>query len=308
MAIAIKKTGGTWDRTHWPVYFVAADVGTLDSGFACSTHMLAAVNQLNSARDLSTVIKFMDAGRSVLIDSGVYELSTRHAEAHGLSMNEALALAPARVDGFNDLYSRYCTLMQQLGDRAWGYIEIDQGGMDNKIKTRARLEAAGLRPIPVYHPINDGWDYFDFLAKRYDRICFGNVVMADIGARKRLIATAWERRRKYPHLWIHALGMTPSETTTAFPINSCDSSTWISSVRWGQHRAMIANGTPSELGLPFVYDQKADPQSGRGHEKSRLMCAYDAAIVGRTMRQIANDQREALGADPGMFIHRGKKR
>ena len=62
------------------------------------------------------------------------------------------------------------------------------------------LEQMGLRPIPVYHPFNDGWDYFDYLAERYDRICFGNVVQADRETRKRLVATAWERHRKYPHL------------------------------------------------------------------------------------------------------------
>ena len=58
-------------------------------------------------------------------------------------------------------------------------VEVDQGGRENKIKTRARLEKMGLRPIPVYHPLNDGWDYFDYLAENYDRICMGNVVNAE---------------------------------------------------------------------------------------------------------------------------------
>jgi hypothetical protein len=52
------------------------------------------------------------------------------------------------------------------------------------------LEQMGLRPIPVYHPFNDGWHYFDYLAERYDLVCFDNVVQADRETRKRLVATA----------------------------------------------------------------------------------------------------------------------
>lgn len=297
----IKATGGTWDRNHWPVYFIAANMETLRISASCSKHVLVAVNELEADRDVASVGDFIRAGKHVFIDSGVYNLSTQHANAHGITMNEALGLSPSDVDGFDELFERYVELMRQFGDSVWGYIEIDQGGRENKIKTRARLEDLGLKPIPVYHPFNDGWDYFDYLAQRYDRICFGNVVMADSATRKRLIATAWERRRKYPHLWIHALGMTPSETTTAFPINSCDSSTWISSVRWGSHKALIANSHASELGQDFLYDFDVDPTDKKGHRKARTMCAYDATIVGRTMRQIAGDQRDELGCDPGMF-------
>ena len=296
-----KKTGGRWNPKEWPVYFIAADGGTLRSAAPVADHLLIAMDRLESPGDLKIIEKFFDDGKSVLVDSGVFELSNRHAEAHGLSMDQALSLAPDKVDGFKDLFERYVTIAKKWADKAWGFIEIDQGGRDNKIKTRAKLEAIGLRPIPVYHPMNDGLDYFDYLAKRYDRICFGNVVLADQATRKRLIATAWERRRRYPHLWIHALGMTPSETTTAFPINSCDSSTWIAGVRWGVHKTLIANGSPSELGIEFLYVQEQGGWDPRGHEKSRLMSGWDAYVVGRTMRQMANDQRRELGADPGMF-------
>jgi hypothetical protein len=45
-------------------------------------------------------------------------------------------------------------------DRLSGYTELDQGGRDHKRRTRTRLHDLGLNPIPVYHPFNDGWDYF----------------------------------------------------------------------------------------------------------------------------------------------------
>lgn len=296
----IKATGGNWDRNEWPVYFIAADMETLVTSQSCNDHVLCAVNELEG-KFVDYVGDLITGGKKVFIDSGVYNLSTQHAKKHAITMDEALGLAPDKVHGFNELFDRYVEIMRRFGEGVWGYIEIDQGGRENKIKTRARLEEMGLSPIPVYHPFNDGWDYFDYLAERYDRICMGNVVMADTQTRKRLIATAWERRRKYPHLWIHALGMTPSETTTAFPVNSCDSSTWISNVRWGTHKALTANATPSDLGMDFIYDTQVAPEAPRGHRKARVLCAYDAFMTSRTMRVMAEDQEKSLGADIGMF-------
>lgn len=294
------KTGGTWDRKDWPTYFVAASFSALEAAMTMHRFLLVAVNEMTD-KDAGGVERMAETGKSVLIDSGVYWLSTQHAKAHSVSMDEALSLAPTEIDGFDELFNRYVELVKKLGHLAWGYIEIDQGGRENKIKTRKKLERMGLRPMPVYHPLNDGWDYFDFLAERYDRICFGNVVNADIATRKRLVATAWERRRKYPYLWIHLLGMTPSEITTAFPSNSCDSSTWIAGVRWGVHSSSIAHQR-TRLEDGFIYKRGEDMESEKGHAKAWRMCGYDAHITRRTMQQIAAEQRDELGADIGLFI------
>jgi hypothetical protein len=296
---AVTKTAGTWDRSQWPTYFVAASWSTLEVAQECHPYLLVAVNELHD-KGAQGVKQWAQAGKSVLVDSGVYWLSTQHAKAHDLTMDQALGLAPAKVDGFEELFTRYVSLVTELGDLCWGYIEIDQGGRENKIKTRAKLEDMGLRPIPVYHPINDGWDYFDYLAQRYDRICFGNVVNADQQTRKRLVATAWERRRKYPHLWIHLLGLTPSDLTTAFPSNSCDSSTWISGVRWGVHSTSIAHER-MQLADGFTYRHGDDSESERGHAKAWRLCGYDAFMTMQTMRTIKRNQEDELGADVGLF-------
>lgn len=281
------------------MYFAAADHGTLAIAESTTINILSAVNELETLGPLDKLIALK---KNILLDSGVYWLSTQHAQAHGITMDKALGLAPDKVDNFDKLFDTYVELTSARGDQIWGYIEIDQGGRENKIKTRARLEAMGLRPIPVYHPFNDGWEYFDYLAERYDRICFGNVVMAETPVRKRLLATAWERRRKYPHLWIHMLGLTPNELTTAFPINSCDSSAWISSVRWGRHQVTVMNKILGDLDRGFVYDVGAHAESDRGHEKSRRMCGYDAHVINVTMHACFADQRDELGCDPGGFV------
>lgn len=297
----MKHTGGRWDRHDWPTYFIASNVPSLLPAAPVNRWMLVAVNELDGPQAIQGVRDFIQSGHNIFIDSGVFALSTEHAAAHGISMDQALGMAPERVDGFKELFDRYVALMTELGDKVWGYIEIDQGGRENKIRTRARLEAMGLRPIPVYHPFNDGWDYFDELAQNYDRICFGNVVQADTETRKRLVATAWERRRKYPHLWIHMLGLTPSELTNAYPINSCDSSTWLSGVRWGTLRAMVANRAAWETGPGFMYQPGADAYSPRGNQKAKLLGGYEANMIRRTMHALADDQRDVLGVDIGLF-------
>lgn len=154
-------------------------------------------------------------------------------------------------------------LARTWGDRVWGTIELDQGGAANKRKTRARLEDLGLAPIPVYHPLADGWDYFDELAENYDRMCLGNIVQADAGLRLALLWTVEERRRAYPGLWIHLLGLTPSPWCHAFTVDSADSSTWLSPARWGDYTERAMLDPLAELG-PRYRSQRGVERSERG--------------------------------------------
>ena len=228
------NTGGKWDYKEKNVYFLA----TSPSHFKrCEVlkyydYMLCAVNEIKNEDDEQFLKDAIDDGKKVFIDSGVFNLTNQHARNHNMTMDEVLSMAPERLDGFDSLFDKYVRIIKEIGEESWGYIEIDQGGKDNKIKTRDRLHKLGFNPIPVYHPLVDGWDYFDYLAERYDRICLGNIVQAQKETRKRLLATMWERKRKYPNLWIHCLGLTPNEHCLAFPLSSCDSSSWISTVRW----------------------------------------------------------------------------
>ena len=294
--MSIKKTGGKWDRTRWPCYIPAVTmIGWPQVCYDLLDQMLVPINQL----DDQMLPKFEELVNQcpTMLDSGVFNLTQVHAERHKISMDQALQIAPEEIDNFEPLFDRYCRITKQFGKKLWGYVEIDQGGRENKIKIRARLEKQGIVPIPVYHPLNDGWDYFDYLAQQYDRICFGNVVQANAEVRQRLIATAWERRRKYPHLWIHALGLTASELTVAYPINSCDSSTWSGSVRWGRQRSFVSTSPFGDMGESFVYEYGSQDS----YVKSIRVSAYEVRLNSRQMRIIAEDQRKALGADIGMF-------
>jgi hypothetical protein len=289
--------GGTFDPTDPPTYFLATGPSFLEPAIDCHPNILMAVNEAGLWDDVTMLRSLGAAGKKVFLDSGIYNLTMEHARAHDLSMDQALALPPDQLAGFEDLFAWYVKVVQACEDTCWGYVELDAGGRDQKVKTRERLEALGLSPIPVYHPLNDGWEYFDYLAQRYDRICFGNVVQADPDTRRKLVATCWERHRKYPHLWIHLLGYTPNHALHAFPVNSADSSTWLGAVRWGEYGEQ-ANGMPfSKLPRGFKTAPGAQRHDPAGGFKAARLTAKQAAMNQRGWRRYLSDLR-ALGFAP----------
>jgi len=50
-----------------------------------------------------------------------------------------------------NFWDRYLAVNKRLGDKVWGYMELDQGGAKNKRITRAKLHDLGINPIPVWH-------------------------------------------------------------------------------------------------------------------------------------------------------------
>jgi len=251
-------------------------------------NLLIAVNELDYGdADLAMVRSWFvdDPEKKIFLDSGVYNFATQYALTHDLSMDQALSFAPSEMEGFENLFTRYVSIVHALDECLWGYIEIDQGGRENKIKTRARLEALGLHPIPVYHPLNDGWDYFDYLAERYDRICFGNIVNAKDATRKRLIATAWERHRKYPHLWIHVLGLQLHSWLYSLPLNSCDTSSWLHPVRWPRYPSRCMGAVNGLMGPEYRYVLTKDGATSDdlgGSKHAVAVCGYTHHLDGLT--------------------------
>lgn len=294
-----KATGGNFDPTDRLIYFVASHADVLRNASKCHNYVLIAVNELMSERYVEMMEKWLDAGVRVFLDSGVFWLTNEHVRAHpGMRMDQALQLPPNEIDGFDVLFNRYVDLARRFGDRLWGYIELDQGGRENKVKTRTMLEDMGLAPIPVYHPFNDGWDYFDQLAETYDRVCFGNVVQASRDERKRLVATAWERHRKYPDLWIHLLGLTPNELLNAFPCDSADSSSWLTPIRWAMGgRETSALKSFSEMPREFTYVLGSDADGDRGRNKAYAMAAMMGNFMQRNWRYHHERLHDYLGLE-----------
>lgn len=224
-------TGGRFDRDEHLLYFLATSPDLLLR--TNYPQVLVAVNELNSKKRLDQFDRLLDNNK-VLLDSGIFNLAMTHARTHNTTHDQGLAMPPEEIDGFGELWDLYGSVVTKYADRLWGVIELDQGGVANKPRTRARIEKEfGIIPMPVYHPLLDGWDYYDTIASEYDRICFGNLVKASVPVRLRLQWTAAERGRRYPYLWTHMLGVTPNQNLIGMDFRgSCDSSSWIANLRW----------------------------------------------------------------------------
>lgn len=261
-------TGGTYDPQHPFIYFLATTAARHNDAadkleelaenahkIVRYPHVLVAVNELFTPHGKSELERLIDQGRKVLIDSGIFNLAMSHARAHGMHMDDALALHPTEIDGFDRLRDLYYEIATTYSDRIWGMIEMDQGGAAVKPETRAMIEKdTGIVPIPVLHPLLDGWDYYHALANEYDRICIGNLVKAAAPLRMALLHKAYVESRKHPNTWHHLLGVTPSELSPALPIKgSCDSSTWLNGVRWMQGWKAKASGKGISLYGPDMW-------------------------------------------------------
>lgn len=303
----VKQTsGGRFDPADRYVYFLATNPSTLallaePPEPRLAEYTLCAVNELDGAAQRRAFEELLRSGSRVLLDSGIFNLANTHAKRHGLTHDIALSMAPDEIDGFDHLYDLYCSLVTEYRDDLWGVIELDQGGAANKRITRARIESdiPGFVPMPVYHPANDGWDYFDELASQYDRLCCGNVVQAAVPDRERLAMTFYERAGRYPYLWVHLLGYTPTGLTNAMPPQgSCDSSTWLSGSRWGgtsvKTRGMLHPSSAWSGDVRFAYAPGADREGDRGTSSGYRFEAYLSRMTQRSWRAIL-EEREAAG-------------
>lgn len=239
MTEILHTTGGTFDPDEGYDFFLASNPEYHEKAiFSYGSdypNLLVAVNDLGARGSLDALDSLLDRGCKILIDSGVFNLTMGHARTHGMTMDQALILPPDELDGFDELYDRYCTIAARYADRAWGMIEIDAGGPQVKPVTRARIVAdTGITPIPVIHLRSDGWDYYDTVASSHDRVCMGNLVKAAPSDREKLFEALSERsRRDHPGVWHHLLGVSPTRMLAACPIKgSSDSSSWLAASRW----------------------------------------------------------------------------
>lgn len=295
--------GGSFDPKEPQVYFIASGSDGTEIAEGHSWNLIA-VNDLLNDVQTDELARRIDAGNRILLDSGIFWLTNRHKREHpGITMDQALQLAPEEIDGFDELFARYVHLATTYEKGLWGYIELDQGGAVNKRRTRARLHDLGLSPIPVYHPINDGWEYFDELCSEYDRICVGNVVQASPSDRRRLLATIWERKRDYPDVWIHLLGYTPNALTTTYPANSYDSFSLMGALKWGADQVHArsmghtfgAFGTPMSYGRDLIRDRRGEPG---GYADARRFIATESAFLQFGMRLHLDEQLRVFDQPP----------
>jgi len=262
-----------------PVYFLACMM--LDALIVSRFHdaILIAMPNIRTRKHIADITRWVDQGKKLIIDSGVFEVCSHHARAHGLSLTGALSLPPEQLDGFPQLLDHYLKTAKLLPD-TFALVEIDVGGRESKIRTRAYLESEGLTVCPVFHPIIDGWDYLDELAKKYPTIFVGNMVDASVGLRLKIMARLQQWMQQHPETWLHLLGVTPSPTLVSMPTHSCDSSAWLASVKYSQGRWMGTalwnklGGFTRELSYARLKKDR-DKLPGANHQKSKAVVCLD---------------------------------
>jgi hypothetical protein len=263
-------TGRTFDPTEPFRYFLAGTPSrhyevyehesvAAEGGENRYPHVLIAVNEVETDSDHRMMNVLAEEGRSILLDSGVFNLATAHARAHGMSMDDALRLPPEEIDGFDELLDRYYSVAQKYEEHLWGIIEVDQGGPLVKPITRARIEReSGIIPMPVWHALIDGGAYYDELVAEYDRICVGTLVQAPPPTRWRIMAALYDRALANGRdTWHHLLGVTTSDMMFSHPIHgSSDSSSWLAGPRWAPNWHSGGMGRQiTRLGVPeWSYD------------------------------------------------------
>jgi hypothetical protein len=286
----IHTGGGGFNRDDRFLFFIAGDRRVAEGGEK-HDHALVAANILKGGQNLRGVDTMLDSGARVFLDSGVFTLTADWARATGRPGQDAFLMPPEELPGFRELWDLYVSLVRRYEDRLWGYVEIDLGGVAGKRRLRRKLHDLGLSPMPVYHPMMDGWDYFDELATGFDRLCWGNLAGgAQRAQRKRLVTTAWERHRRYPDLWLHLLGLNPNDWLVHLPADSADSSSWLSSVRWGNEHG---GGYLRRVGtLPTNYRYARAEQIPLAID----LAAANAHFTHRTWRKVRQDLDRDLGA------------
>ena len=70
------------------------------------------------------------------------------------------------------------SVVASLALAAASLVGVGAASVGAEVATATPAHAEGLAPMPVYHPLNDGWDYYDELAGSHDRVCIGNLVQA----------------------------------------------------------------------------------------------------------------------------------
>lgn len=295
MSEIVETGGGLYDPTERPIYFIAILLSWGWQTYLKHDYWLLPMNEANEGR-YNLIDEAVDMGRVMLLDSGVYSLVASFARDNFLPFNQALSIHPDVIPSFSNLYQDYCEFVAAYEDDLWGYIELDIGGPTVKTELRKRLEGAGFNPIPVYHPLTDPPEYASELCENYDRIAMGNFAQSPSSTRAVLIRLAWRLKMHYPHVWIHLLGATASQRTVAYPVDSVDSSTWSSGLRWPESQAAYA-ACKQFSKLSDHYQYYIGDEEGRSRDRGAMLGSYIAGFLHRSWRNWFDDLSAATEAD-----------
>jgi len=116
-----------------------------------------------------------------------------------------------------------------------------------------KMEAAGLKPLPVFHHGSDPDEFLVPLLEKYDYICLGGLVKTSdlVLYLDRIWSNYLVDSTGLPKVKVHAFGMTSLPLMLRYPWYSVDSTSWVLTGRLGS--IMI----PRYKGGEWVYDENS---------------------------------------------------
>lgn len=117
------------------------------------------------------------------------------------------------------------------------YINLDViGDAEATARNQAKMEEAGLKPIPVFH-IGEEFSFLKKLMDKYEYIGIGGIAnLSGTGESFKFLNQVFDLvcdKEGYPRNKLHAFGITNTEAMMGYPWYSVDSTSWLYSSRMG---------------------------------------------------------------------------
>lgn len=157
--------------------------------------------------------KFAPHYPEIFIDSGGFSAATQGAQI--------------------DIHA-YIAFLKKYGHRVAVYANLDViGDAVATAANQARMEDAGLRPLPVFHT-GEPWEQLEAYVERYPYVALGGLVPYMRRWRKIMPWLVRAFKVAKGRAVFHGFGATAWGMVKALPWYSVDSSSWSSSFRFGQ--------------------------------------------------------------------------
>lgn len=218
---------------------------------------------------------------SLILDSGAYTLNKSVWAKRPPNILRAYA-------NFSNLSSKYYDFSFNLDE------DFSLHGYDVNMFNQLELEEANLDPVPVIHNINNTDEADRFIDFGYDIIAIGQCQGGrPLKKLERVIERIHNKRVK-----VHVFGVTKIEPLLKLPIWSCDSSSWVQYVKYGQvlwWNQELVDWNPIEC-IYFPKEQvEHDSKKGRNYWDYIYRDQFDTYLeqkLGITYDHLTGDESE----------------
>lgn len=218
-----------------------------------------------------------------LLDSGVFTFLRKtgklRKQAKEKKPKTVGAGSVVTLEGFREYAEKYMAYLREHLDD-WDFVvELDVDnifGVEVSRAFRTKLQRiAGDKLLPVWHSISGASGWAD---------CYNEFPYIGTGSDKPMDLTAYRRLVNEAHAHgaaVHGFGGTRADVMRAVPYDTADSTTWLSSIRYGQFGGVNFNRDS---------EQMTSRQMSRARDLARTIEAVGATPESLVTRKISKEQ------------------